>query len=237
MFSIVLYTHTDVKDVWSPFFGQTEKYLKDYNKYILVNKDDESIPSNYTKVYYNDSSRYIDRLIETLEQINEDYVLYQHEDMFLYDKPDTKLLNDFTSKITDDKPFIRLMRGGNGVGPSDVDFKDLKLMDTSFQYIFAIQPTIWRRDKLIELLKNTEGRDIWDFEVKAQKTCRDRNMIGYYIDDGSPKRGKSHWDSKIYPYIATAISKGKWNVKEYSSELNAIANEYSINLSERGTNG
>ena len=51
----------------------------------------------------------------------------------------------------------------------------------------------------------------------------------------SKKRGLFHYDSLVWPYIATAINKGKWNTSEYSQELDALSKEYNVNLSERGT--
>ena len=33
------------------------------------------------------------------------------------------------------------------------------------------------------------------------------------------KRGKYHYDSSVFPYICTAVIKGKWNYKEYKKEL------------------
>jgi hypothetical protein len=45
-----------------------------------------------------------------------------------------------------------------------------------------------------------------------------------------------HWDSGIYPYIATAIVKGKWDYECYSSELEDILSKYGINPDIRGKN-
>jgi hypothetical protein len=36
--TIVIYTHTDMKDVWPMFFGQFKKYISDYNVYVCVNR-------------------------------------------------------------------------------------------------------------------------------------------------------------------------------------------------------
>ena len=100
----------------------------------------------------------------------------------------------------------------------------------------TILKEISKTEKLIEVFENSEGNSIWEFEVAAQKTCRDRNILGYYVDDGGIKRGKLHWDSKVYPYIATAVVKGKWNTKEYSEELRVIGAEYNIDYKIRGNN-
>ena len=31
-------------------------------------------------------------------------------------------------------------------------------------------------------------------------------------EEGDNKRGQFHWDSGVYPYFATAVVKGKWNL-------------------------
>jgi hypothetical protein len=48
------------------------------------------------------------------------------------------------------------------------------------------------------------------------------------------RRGIYHNDSSVFPYIATAINKGKWNYSEYEKELNTLFNIYNINPFERG---
>lgn len=231
-----MYTHTDVKDVWAPFFGQTEKYLNDFKKYIFVNKYVEGIPSDYEKVLYNDSEIYRHRFLHCLNQITDEFIIIHHEDMFLYGEADIERLINYQNRLTNQYSFVKLIRGGNGEGEPDEMYPELKKLDKSFEYIFAIQPTIWKREKLIELLEHSGGDSIWEFEVAAQKTCRDRNILGYYVDDGGIKRGRLHWDSKVYPYVATAVVKGKWNTKEYPKELEDIGAEYNIDYKTRGTN-
>jgi len=45
-----------------------------------------------------------------------------------------------------------------------------------------------------------------------------------------------HWDSNIYPYIATAVVKGKWDYKCYFEELEELLKVYNINPNKRGIN-
>lgn len=52
--------------------------------------------------------------------------------------------------------------------------------------------------------------------------------------ENEPKRGLYHWDSFCFPYIATAIVKGKWNFLEYSKELSILLEKYNINKNIRG---
>ena len=46
--------------------------------------------------------------------------------------------------------------------------------------------------------------------------------VSCFAYDQGNKRGRNHWDSNIYPYVATAVVKGKWNLNEYSHKLNTI---------------
>ena len=43
-----------------------------------------------------------------------------------------------------------------------------------------------------------------------------------------------HFNSKVFPYTATAIVKGLWNYSEYEKELDLICTEYNINPFLRG---
>ena len=82
---IVVYTHTDMKDVWVPFFGQLKKYMPNNEVYVCVNQDDEML-SDYNRVIYDETKSYTEKLAESLEQINEEVFLFTHEDMILFDK-------------------------------------------------------------------------------------------------------------------------------------------------------
>jgi len=78
--------------------------------------------------------------------------------------------------------------------------------DDSFP-LYSMQATIWNKNKFIELYENTK-QEKW-FECQVYEDCCKRlNINGVYYYNGEPKRG-GHHDSSIYPYIATAVVKGK----------------------------
>ena len=45
--TLVIYTHTDMKDVWPMFFGQLKKYISDTKIYVAVNEDDTQLSDIY----------------------------------------------------------------------------------------------------------------------------------------------------------------------------------------------
>jgi hypothetical protein len=60
------------------------------------------------------------------------------------------------------------------------------------------------------------------------------NIKGLCHYNNEPKRGENHYDSDVYPYIATALVKGKWNINEYPSELGGLLSINNIDINNRG---
>ena len=226
--TLVIYTHTDMKDVWGMFFGQLKKYVTDHKVYVCVNQNDSSIPSEYIQIHYDDSKQYTDRWVELLPQIKEDLLLFMHEDMILFDTPRLDLIQTYSTYVNEEKvDSVKLIYAGEGGLPWD---QDKTLVTNSFAK-FSIQPTIFKKELLKQLVESTPNKNIWEFEASISSYGSD-----FMVHLGEEKkRGLFHYDSLVWPYIATAINKGKWNTSEYSQELDALSKEYNVNLFERGT--
>lgn len=223
---IVVYTHTDMKDVWPIFFGQLKKYIGDIKVYVAVNEEVSEL-SDYIQIIYNDSKKYTERLKEILPKISDEVVLFLHEDMILFNKPNFDLLDEYFIYVKNKKvDSIKLILAGETFSESHIDSS---LVYNEYSK-FSIQPTIVTKDIFINILNNVNDLNIWEFEraiVGNNKNCMVR--IG-----GEIKRGLYHYDSLVFPYIATAINKGKWNYSEYKKELDELFAEYEINPFERG---
>jgi hypothetical protein len=234
--TIILYTHTDYKDVWPMIFGQTNKYLSSYNKIIFVDRFDESINSDYKQIYYDDKLSYTDRMKSCLEKVTDEIVLFFHEDMPLYEEPDHEILGQFASLVKSGKAdFIRLIKAGvdetfipSGVHPN--------LVLCSDDSLFSIQPTITTTKKLKDIFSDFPNLNIWQFESNVSESCIRRNYKNCYMasKEFETKRGIYHWNSEVFPYIATAIVKGRWNCAEYNLELNQMFETYDIDKGKRG---
>ena len=92
---------------------------------------------------------------------------------------------------------------------------------------------------MVKVFEDTINSHIGDdtklhFEVEANMACKKHcSGLLYYTNEN--KRGRSHYDSTIVPYVASAIVRGKWNTKEYP-ELSSILNEYKVDTNIRGEN-
>jgi sugar-specific transcriptional regulator TrmB len=223
---VVVYTHTDVSDLWPMFFGEFKKYMSDTKIYVAVNKKDDRL-SEYTQLYYDDTKPYTERLKDILNQLKDEIIIFLHEDMILIGNPMIDNLNKYIGYIADDKvKSIKLISVNGNFTNLDIDTTVVNNKDTKF----SIQPTIIKTKTFLDLLSKVEPLNIWEFEDKVPV-----EEGHYMVSLGNEKRrGIYHNDSLVFPYIATAINKGKWNYSEYEKELNELFNIYNINPFERG---
>ena len=223
---IVVYTHTDMKDIWPMFFGQLKKYVGDTKIYVAVNEDDTQI-SDYIRIIYDDKKEYTERWNEILEKIEEETFMFMHEDMILFDKLNFPILEKCIGYVNDKMlDSVKLILAGEEFQQWPID---TTLVSNQYSK-FSIQPTVTRKDIFKEKVNGVSPLNIWQFEDAITTTGRDFMVrVG-----GEQKRGLYHYDSLIFPYVATAINKGKWNLNEYMDVLNPMFEEYNINPFERG---
>ncbi len=223
LYSIFIHTHTDCLDALYMCVGQLDRFLPNVKKYVAINSTDGLSFPTCTLLTYDEKLSYTERLALVLPQISEKIVLYMHEDMILYDQPKEDELNSLeTYLLATTTDFVRLI-SNNPLG-----FRMGKnLLSIAGDYYFAIQPTLWKKDKLVEFVGDLK-LGIWELEMVAQQRCRDIAYGVVYRFGVEQLRGMSHYDSWIFPYTATAIVKGKWNTMEYAKELKQLFMTYGV---------
>ena len=233
----ITHSHSDCEDLWKIYFEQMNKYWNTgMQNFFLVNQTELKIPDNYIKLEYDSSQSYSDRLINCLSNLDEyEYIFFDHEDMFLYSKPDYEEINLYLDLLFRNKyDYIRLIKSTNCRFKSIDNFDTLFEISLNSKWIFSIQPSFWNRLKHLNLIKHCRNYNIWELEVKSQKILKRLKIKSAFSHREGKKRGIHHFDNDIYPYIATAINKGRWNTTEYSLELNEIFNKYKIDPLLRG---
>ena len=238
----ITHTHTDYYDVCKIYNGEMPLYLwgDEFwdNHYYLINseykskKEELRLSGNF--FYYEDDLFYPLRLLNILSNINSEIIVLDHEDMILYDKANLDQINK-ALKLIEKKNLdsVRFIKNINAKY-NNIDNSKVEIIDKKSEWIFSIQPSIWRRESLISLLKKNLNVNIWQLEYRSQKVVRKLGLnIGVLAGDGK-KRGKFHCDSQYYPFIATALFKGKWTISEYPIELKKIFKKYKIDPLIRG---
>ena len=226
---ILVYTHSDYSWVWKYWHQQTDKFLQNFDK-ICMSNSNSSFRDDYLVIKYNDKLTYKDRVLSCLNDIDDnEIVLFCHEDMFLYKKPNFEIIDEYMNLIKNDNcELIKLIRAFENLDKSNLHKKLFKNPD---KQLFSIQPTIIKIKTLKHIYKTVPGDNIWEFEANtSKKYLKDLISLCSFDPDLDKKRGKFHYDSSVYPYICTAVIKGKWNFKEYKKELFEIFYNKKFNI-------
>ena len=233
--ALLTYSHSSYKDVLDIYFFQLTKYFPQIKGYLLIDKLDSVIPSNHEVVYYDDDFSYYKHCLNAITAIEEDYLIYMQDDYFFFSEPNLNVLNESLSRLKlDNLDFIRFNRTGDMDNLSNDLFHNIPQKS---KYLFSTQATLWRKKSLFKLLTNAYEKykydNIWESEVRLNELAQNLDLKGAFLYNNGNKRGKNHWDSNDFPYIATAIIKGKWNFQEYKNELMEILISNKINTKRR----
>jgi len=233
------YTHSSYLDGWKVTFLQQRRHLGFFSKEFLALERGAEIPPleferQLRMVYYDESLSYTERLLQVLEQLEDEYVFFTHEDMPLLRTPVTHAIIEARNLLARNQhnAVVRMIRVGRGLRlrldrPSRLPyFSRIRRLS---RWKFSIQPSLWKKSALIALLKECPKMNVWEFEVLGQRVFSKLRLAAFQPISSGDRRGRHHFDSAVYPYVATAIVKGKWNLKEYP-ELVALIE--SCDLSE-----
>ena len=221
---LFMYSHSSYSDAWEPFIEQADAYMPSYTKMVFADKDMGKIPSHWRFISYNEDQTYSERIASCLEQVDSEVCILHHEDMFLYDQPQIDKMFEYENLVRNSSiDFIRLLRSVDDPTFPYRGSDTLYPIPTHSKYFFSVQPSICKTDSLIKIYKNTKINHLREFEIKVQQTCRKLNISGLF-----------HYDTSVYPYIATAIVKGQWNLSGYPKRLKHILDKYKIDTTLRG---
>ena len=232
---LVTYSNSAMKDAWPVYFGQIEKHVKNIESYAFLDEDFSPSSKNHTILTYDNLDPYYKQYLGCLDNVKEDYVIYSQEDFFLYDDVTSESLQkycDFLDRTS--YSFVRLIRCGYKTPLDNHVEDDVYEVDVNTNDAFAMQATLWKKEKLRELYDHVKSEK-WYEGDNWNDGCRKLGVRGVFTYNGESQRGKAHYDSVVYPYTCTAINKGKWNINEYGTFLFEIFKEYGIDPNHRGT--
>ena len=238
--SLAIYSHSSYYDCLAPCLDRFKRFgnpnCKFEHKFLLLDQEDSF--EGYDVLKYTDAACYTARLVETVSQIPTDYLLFLHEDMILYEGISKTYMNLAIEAIMqDDIDCIKLIKcDDNFLEAPYKNSRFLKSIPTTANLLFAVQPTLWNKESYLNVLKANPDKNIWQLEASGQGYAKENGYNCLYTYDQflDKKRGKYHYDSCVFPYIATAIVKGKWNITDYPKEMREMLEEYEIDPNVRG---
>jgi len=231
--ALITWTNTEYSDIWPMYFGRLDKHLNYDKSYVFLNEKSDKAPSRHIQLINNEDEPYYKRFTDCLENVEEEYVLYMQEDHIFYEDCNHEELQRVFKYLKDtDYSNVRLIKSGE-LGGDLIDSNLFNIPDSSL-YLFSQQSAIWKKDSLMRLMKFYLPRTYRDVEMYGSMAMKHLEMKACYYFNDEKKRGSLHFDSSIFPYVATAVCKAKWNLKQYPLVLSKALEEYNIDYSLRG---
>lgn len=236
--TLFLNTHSSASDLWPMFSGQLKKFWPGHPQLVVASNANapasdmrdgkwaDFLWENARCRCYDPSATFGQQYLQGLSYVTTDYVLPLLEDMILYAPVDVAAIEEClkTGHIT------RLIK--TRVKP---DAKSYRIQETRWNLVedaMSMQPSVWPTEKLLSAaLLRRHCPTPWQWETMPVAG----SFVAREPAENGPQRGRTHRDSLVFPYICTAINKGKWNLSEYPKELGDLLREYGIDSSIRGT--
>jgi len=232
---IIVYTFHKNFDILSIFLERAKKFYPGQEIIVL---SDEPFQSNYKNAIYKNSDPHYLHWKDVLDFVG-DYFIYCQEDFILYDNVNFKEMEKCLECLkNDDISYVRLIKSGFFIHKNRKEFSKniFEISSDETHANFAMQATIWNKKDFYKAYNDSKINIIFDEDV-VRESIKKLSINGAFYYSGENKRGLSHYDSKIFPYIATAIVNGKWNTLEYGNELNVLKKEFSLDFGARGEYG
>lgn len=245
--ALVVNTHSSCSDLWKIFYDRINLYFSQVkNIYFFTDtKEDEikKLNENINVISYHGYDNYRDQFYYSIKQVKEKYIIYTNEDYLLYDYINYEKILELLEILNhnEELSFIKLVRGPESIGEENKykNYKNLYNLENNENF-YSMVTTIWKTKDKEKIYQFSPAMHIADkgnmpqFESHAHKTCKILNIKGCVYYEGEDKRGMYHYDSNIFPHTASALVKGKWNIKEYANELYPIIKDYNIDVTKRG---
>lgn len=218
----VFYSHTEFLDILV--------ISSDYSKYIdrkvlLINSNEipKNISDNFDEIIiYDDSLPYTDKLASILPLIDSEYILFTHEvDIVLnYDKDIMVKLGDLMVYEGIDRIDLQPNGGNSGdyieivkdrtvdtwpkVSLKDLDDDKMYVCRHSdpTTYIYNVNPSIWRRDALVDIYTKFSGRTYRDIEYGDTQDYVNEKYLVYNLHSVNHKQHCGYLNSlPFYKYL------------------------------------
>lgn len=217
--TIVISSTDSYQDCWNPFFSLFEKFIDDLSKFKIylitdnVTYNDHSFVKTILTSKKGKIIPWSDRIKLALNHIEDISFLLILEDYFLYSSINFTELKRLKSILNNDPDIgsIKIVNHHNS-NLINSSFKDLKIIDKFSSYRISLQPTLWKKDFLKDLL--IKGENPWHFEILG-------TFRSFFLNKKLlvPSNEWFENNKKIYDTNGPgAIKKGEW----ICSELNKI---------------
>jgi len=162
-------------DLWSSLFGQIFKYWPDipYRIYLIANHKRYDDP-RVTTLLAGDDLDWSSTVLKSINQLQEQYVLFWVDDAFLRNKVDTDRISSLVHWfIVGSYNFLRMRPNPK---PKKWSHNAIGILVPEQAYRVSLFATLWNVDLLKRIL--LQGESAWQFEVNGSE--RSKNYDHFY---------------------------------------------------------
>ena len=175
--SLLIIGFDPYKDVWDHYFELLEKYWQDRPKTYLATNEIVPDYHNVEVLPAGKNAEWSQKVIKALTQIDSEYVILLLEDFFTTSAVDNSNIEELVEYMESyHLNYCKLLNQSKIKGHKFCGKKYLRIIDKNADYGISLQPAIWRKEFLIELV-GTENYNAWIFEfrqVKEKKQNKNR---------------------------------------------------------------
>lgn len=210
--SILVTSCDSYDDAWEPFFKLLNIMWSECDMPIYLNTETKTFDSGYLEVKALHPGSLTDnkgkpiswsnRLKQAVEKIDSKYILFFLEDFFLMSPVRIDVVNKS----------IEYMESNKNIGiidfyrePHEKEFvlDEFSYVDNNYDYAVNAMAAIWRKDFLLQILRDENP---WDFEFFATRRWKKTDYrILTHREEFEPV-----FDYKIKPALGYGIFQGKW---------------------------
>jgi hypothetical protein len=235
--SILVYTHSEYSFMWLAMIPLLEKYVKNINIHWLfeetADKDliDKMVPLHWYKHTYNESLIWTKRVLKALNEIDNEYILFLHEDWLPIGNIELNIINKMVNFMQEKKCGFLLSYSHISVTSRQegifTGYEDYYYYSEN-NHIF--QPAIWKKEIFINFCSDlnkskNQNEDAECLNYMSSKNC-------WSVQNKETVTTLRTTNSLLFPHMH-ALSEGLWNFTKYPTLKNFLET-FGIDTETRG---
>jgi len=231
--SILVYTHTEYSFMWKAMIPLLQKHVKDIDIHWLYETTADSqvisdIPNNWFKHTYDESLYWTKRVGKAVSEINDDYILFLHEDWLPIGDVKKEVLYDM----------INFMKEQTcGFLTSYVVYSKLNsAVFTGYKDCYyypepchVFQPAIWNKETLSSFCSDLNKSKFQNEDPECSNYMSRKNC--WAVANITTVNTARSVNSLFYPHMH-ALAGGRWTFKKYPV-LKEFLETFGIDTSSR----
>lgn len=208
-YSILVNSTDKYSDCWIPLFTLIERYWnpRDTTFYLNCESEDFSFKDIDIRPIRNVQGwTWSKCLLNALENIDDDIILYLQDDYFLNSAVRTDEISSFVDLMRNNQEIKHIGLTTYGSAESDFYYEKnnkLKIIKQNAKYRISLQSGLWNKNCLMSYVKDDENA--WMLEVFGSARARRRKDLFLTVSK------ELYLQHPIIRYIHTGIIKGKWH--------------------------